>query len=83
MEKGVLSLPEAVRKVTRRPALCGPCLRGRRAPPGADADLCLFAPENIHERDSYEHPERLASGMDWVFVSGRPAIEEGEFTTQP
>lgn len=83
LEKGVLSLPEAVRKVTRRPAeLYGLAGKGR-IEPGADADLCLFAPENIHERDSYEHPERLASGMDWVFVSGRPAIEEGEFTTQP
>ena len=83
LEKGVLSLPEAVRKVTRRPAeLYGLAGKGR-IEPGADADLCLFAPENIHERDSYEHPESLASGMDWVFVSGRPAIEEGEFTTQP
>lgn len=79
-EKGTLSLTEAVHKVTGQPAerfrLAG---KGVIAP-GADADLCLFDAENIRERDSYEHPDGLASGMDYVFVGGRPAIAEGKFT---
>lgn len=77
--EGVLSLPEAVRKITRRPAeLYGLASKGRIAP-GADADLCLFDPANIRERDTYAQPEQPAGGMDWVFVGGRPAVEEGEF----
>lgn len=79
-EKGTLSLTEAVHKVTGQPAerfrLAG---KGVIAP-GADADLCLFDAANIRERDSYEHPDSLASGMDYVFVGGRPAIAEGKFT---
>ena len=47
---------------------------------GADADLCLFTPENIRENGSYSDPRQLASGMDYVFVSGEPAIAEGAFT---
>ena len=51
-----------------------------RIEPGADADLCLFDPSALRERDSYEHPETLATGMDYVLVGGRPAIAEARFT---
>lgn len=68
--EGTLSLTEAVHKVTGQPAerfrLAG---KGVIAP-GADADLCLFDAANIRERDSYEHPDSLAAGMDYVFVRG-------------
>ena len=78
--EGTLSLTGAVHKVTGQPAerfrLAG---KGVIAP-GADADLCLFDAANIRERDSYEHPESLSAGMDYVFVRGVPAIAEGEFT---
>lgn len=78
--EGTLSLTEAVHKVTGQPAerfrLAG---KGVIAP-GADADLCLFDAANIRERDSYEHPDSLAAGMDYVFVRGVLAIAEGEFT---
>lgn len=47
---------------------------------GADADLLLFAPKNIHERGTYADPREYAAGMDWVFVNGFSAIVKGEFT---
>ena len=47
---------------------------------GADADLCLFDPAAIHERGTWQDPEQLAAGMDYVFVAGVPAIAEGRFT---
>lgn len=76
----VLSLPEAVRKVTRLPAdRFGLTKKGRIAP-GADADLCLFRPENFQETGTYGDPARLAAGMDYVFVNGIPAVEDGRFT---
>ena len=78
--KGVLSLPEAVRKVTRQPADRFGLRTKGRIEPGADADLCLFDPSALRERDSYEHPETLATGMDYVLVGGRPAIAEARFT---
>ena len=78
--KSVLSLPEAVRKVTRQPADRFGLRTKGRIEPGADADLCLFDPSALRERDSYEHPETLATGMDYVLVGGRPAIAEARFT---
>ena len=73
-------LPEAVRKVTRQPADRFGLRTKGRIEPGADADLCLFDPSALRERDSYEHPETLATGMDYVLVGGRPAIAEARFT---
>ena len=81
-EKGVLSLTEAVHKITRQPADRFGLTRKGRIEPGADADLCLFSPENLRERGSYERPDTLAAGMDYVFVSGRPLIAEGRFAPE-
>lgn len=78
--RGVLTLEEAVRKLTRQPAERFGLTGKGRIEAGADADLCLFAPENIHETASWQNPRQLAQGMDWVFVGGVPAIREGAFT---
>ena len=79
-KRGILTLPDAVRKLTRLPAdRFG--LQGKgRVEAGADADLCLFDLERIHEADTWLEPEQLAQGMDYVFVNGVPAIAAGRFT---
>ena len=46
---------------------------------GWDADICVFDPDNIRERGTYEEPCRYAEGMDYVLVGGVPAVAEGEF----
>lgn len=78
-ERGVLALPEAVRKITRQPAERFRLAGKGRLEPGADADLCLFDLERVHEAGTWREPDRLALGMDWVFVDGVPAIAEGAF----
>ena len=79
-KRNVLTLPDAVRKLTRLPAdRFG--LRGKgRIEAGADADLCLFDLDSIHETNTWQEPAQLAQGMDYVFVNGVPAIAEGRFT---
>lgn len=78
--RGVLTLEEAVHKITRQPADRFGLTGKGRIETGTDADLCLFAPENIHETATWQNPRQLAEGMDWVFVNGVPAIQEGQFT---
>lgn len=78
--RGVLTLEEAVRKLTSQPAERFGLVGKGRIQAGADGDLCLFAPENIHEKSTWQSPRHLAEGMDWVFVNGVPAIREGAFT---
>ena len=79
-KRKLLDLPEAVRKISRFPADRFGLNQKGRIEPGADADLCLFDLENIHESDTWLEPTLLAQGMDWVFVNGTPAIAEGVFT---
>ena len=79
-ERGILTLPQAVRKLTMQSAdRLGLSRKGRIAV-GADADLCLFSPENIRENGAYTAPRQLASGMDAVFVAGVPELLNGRFT---
>ena len=79
-QKGVLTLPEAVRRITRRAADRFGLLHKGRVEAGADADLCLFDLKNIHETGTWAQPAQLAEGMDYVFVGGVPAIAGGRFT---
>lgn len=79
-EESILTLPQAVRKLTRLPAdRLG--LNGKgRIEAGADADLLLFDPDRVCECATYSNPMQLSQGMDWVFVGGVPAISQGELT---
>ncbi len=79
-ERRLMTLAQAVHKLTMQSADRLGLTRKGRIAVGADADLCLFTPENIRENGSYSDPRQLASGMDYVFVSGEPAIAEGAFT---
>ena len=80
--KHLLPLEEAVRKMTSLPA-SRLRLRGKGVlQPGADADVCVFDPARLHERGTYTDPAQEAEGMDYVFVGGRPAIADGEFTQE-
>lgn len=78
--RGVLTLEEAVHKLTSQAAKRFGLTGKGRIEAGADADLCLFDLENIHEKSTWQAPRQLAEGMDWVFVNGIPAIREGIFT---
>ena len=62
-ERGVLTLEEAVAKMTGLPAgRLGLRTKGKPIP-GLDADILLFRPEALHERDSYADPVEFAEGI--------------------
>ncbi len=79
-KRGVLTLPEAVRKMTAQPASRFGLRQKGRIAVGMDADLCLFDLDKVHEADTWQQPQQLAQGMDEVFVGGASAIAEGAFT---
>jgi len=72
-EEQVLSLEDAVRKMTSLPARrFGLAGRGT-IEPGAFADLVLFDPLRVADRATYERPHAFARGIDVVVVNGRVA----------
>ena len=79
-ERGFLTIEKAVHKITGLPAGRFGLKTKGRIEAGMDADLCLFDLNNIHQTGTWTQPDQLAAGMDTVFVMGKPALLEGEFT---
>ncbi len=79
-EEGVLTLEEAVRKITSLPAdFHGITDRGRLAP-GMRADIAVFDPATIIDRSDWDHPQRFAEGVIHVIVNGVPVLRDGKMT---
>ena len=79
-DTGVLSLEEAVRKITSLPAdFHGIDDRGRLVV-GARADIGVFDPATIIDRSDWDYPQRFAEGVIHVFVNGIPVLRDGEMT---
>ena len=79
-DRRIVSLPEAIRKMTTLPASrLGLTRRGRIAP-GFAADLVVFDPGSVSDTATFEAPHSYASGIPHVVVNGVTVIEDGEFT---
>lgn len=80
MQDSLLSLEEAIRKMTSLPAKrMGLEDRGLIAA-GKKADILIFDPEKVKATATYEDPFQLAEGFDYVLVNGLPSIREGKFS---
>jgi N-acyl-D-amino-acid deacylase len=79
-ERGWLTLPEAVRKMTSLPAQrLGWKDRGTLRP-GAFADLVLFNPDTVIDRSTFAEPTLLPAGIEKVFVNGVAVWSDGKAT---
>mgnify|MGYP002562656692 CR=1 FL=1 len=79
-ETGTLTWEQAVHKLTGAPA-AALRLRGKGVlAQGADADVCVFDPEKLHERGTYQQPRQTAEGMTLVLVDGQAAVRDGQLT---
>ena len=79
-ELGVLTLEEAVRKMTSMSAdLYGMSDRGRLEA-GAYADLVIFDPETVQDRATFIEPHQYPVGIEHVMVNGRFVMRAGALT---
>lgn len=77
MQEGVLTLPQAVAKMTSfAAAVLGIADRGLLRV-GMQADIIVFDPARVHETATFPAPLRLAEGFDIVIVNGSIARERG------
>jgi N-acyl-D-aspartate/D-glutamate deacylase len=80
-EVGLMSLEEAVRRMSGLPAaMAGLRTRGTLTA-GKVADVVVFDHDAVCDRSRPEDPARYASGMDLVMVGGRPVVLGGVPTT--
>ncbi len=80
MEKGVLSLPFAVRSMTSLPAQVYRIPGRGMIREGMWADVVVFDLERVRETATFTAPHSLSEGMVHVFVNGQAAVRGEEFT---
>ncbi len=79
-EEGIISLEEAIHRLTGLPA-SNLKLEGRgKLAPDAFADVVVFDPAAVIDRATFEEPHQLATGVIHVFVNGEQVLKEGEHT---
>lgn len=76
-ERKVLSLPEAVRKMTSLPAKTLQIEDRGVLREGMKADLIIFDPSKVREKATYPDPFQFAEGFDLVIINGKIARENG------
>jgi N-acyl-D-amino-acid deacylase len=79
-EQHVLTLEDAVRKMTSLPAqILGLSDRGQLHA-GFAADVVVFDPAKVQETNSFEHPKSYPVGIPYVVVNGGVVIDNGKHT---
>jgi N-acyl-D-amino-acid deacylase len=79
-EAGILSLEEAVRKMTSLPARSMGLDRKGLVRPGLDADLVVFDPEVVASPATYDQPRQFPTGIYHVLVDGEFVVRDGDTT---
>lgn len=79
-ELGVLTLEEAVKKMTSMPADQYNQRDRGRIKEGVFADLVVFDPDTIQDEATYVDPHRYPSGIHHVMINGSFVIKSGALT---
>ncbi len=79
-ERQVLTLEDAVRRMTSLPARTFSFHDRGIVRPGFVADLVLFDPERVTDRATFADPHQYSEGFDVVIVNGQVAVADGEPT---
>src|SRR5947208_13112815 len=79
-DEKVISLPEAVRRLSALPATNLELDHRGFLKEGMFADVVVFDPAKIADHATFENPRQYATGMKDVFVNGVEVLKEGEHT---
>ena len=81
-ERQVLTLEDAIRRMTSLPARTFSFHDRGIVRPGFAADLVLFDPEIVADKATFEDPHQYSVGFDYVIVNGVAVVAEGELTDE-
>ena len=79
-EEKVLSLPDAIRKFSALPAQRMRLTDRGVLKSGMWADVVIFDPATIRDVATFDNPNQLSQGMEYVLVNGVPVIDQGKMT---
>ncbi|MCX8026709.1 MAG: D-aminoacylase [Thermodesulfovibrionales bacterium] len=79
-DEGIITIDEAIRRITSLPAKIFGLDRRGELKVGYYADIVLFDYHNIIDKSDYNNPFVKPKGIEWVFVNGVPVYQKGDFT---
>jgi N-acyl-D-amino-acid deacylase len=79
-ERKVLTLEDAIRRMTSLPARTFSFHDRGIIRPGFVADLVLFDPETVTDKATFADPHQYTEGFDYVIVNGIVTVADGELT---
>ncbi len=79
-DKRVITLPDAVRKMTSLPAWRVGLLDRGLLRPGMKADIAIFDAARVQDRATFESPHQYAEGVLYVLTNGTVVYEGGQMT---
>ncbi len=79
-KKNILTLPDAVRKMTSWPATRLRIPNRGMIKEGMWADVVIFDYDKLEDKATYEYPFRTPTGIEYVLVNGEVVVEHGKHT---
>ncbi|MFZ0859243.1 MAG: D-aminoacylase [Candidatus Sulfotelmatobacter sp.] len=79
-EEKALTLEDAIRKFSALPAQRMRLTDRGVLKAGMCADVVIFDPATVHDRATFDNPNQLSEGMEYVLVNGVPVIDQGKMT---
>lgn len=79
-EKEILTLEQAINKMTLKPAQKVGIKERGLLQSGYFADIVIFDPETVIDRASYENPYQYSQGIEYVIINGKLVIDAGVHT---
>ena len=76
----LISLEEAVRRMTSLPARTFHLRDRGMLHEGMAADILIFDPSKVSDKATYQAPHAYTEGFDYVFVNGVAMVEDGKLT---
>ena len=79
-KRHVLTLEDAIRRMTTLPARTFNFQDRGQIREGAAADLLIFDPDKVEDRATFINPHQYSAGFDYVLVNGKIEVEDGKLT---
>jgi N-acyl-D-amino-acid deacylase len=79
-QERLLSIEEAVRKMTSFPAQKFGLWKKGIVREGMDADLVIFDPDTIAERSTFQDPHQYPTGLPYVMINGQVVVDQDRYT---
>ncbi len=79
-EEHKLTLEDAIRKFSALPAQRMRLTDRGVLKAGLCADIVIFDPARVHDAATFENPNQLSQGMEYVLVNGVPVLDQNKMT---